>query len=421
MNRRTASWASLAIALACAGVVQSQDTQPAEAVAETVAETAAEASAEPAVIAEVAEAEPRKPLMLLMDKAGAGATMDEYGLNLSGWIEASITWGVLRSPDDDTLEGRAFDFEHNDPTLNQIGLAFSREVDTAKPWDIGFSIETLYGADGRFTASNGMDFQTGTSPNNQFDITQACIDIVIPVGNGLKTRVGKFITPIGYEYTNNTLNPNFSHSYLFGIIPFSHTGVYFTYAFDDTKTLSLGVARGWEQSLEDNNDALEVVWSWTHQCSDRFFYAFNGSVGPQQDDNNGNYRTMLDYWSDFEVNDQLTIGINADYRYDSSNGQNGDASHVWGIAGYFKFTVNDYLSINPRLEYFNDTSRVDGFDSILYAATLGATITPFPNDQVGSNLKIRPEIRYDYSKEDLFDGGDEKDLMTVALSAFFTF
>jgi hypothetical protein len=266
-----------------------------------------------------------------------------------------------------------------------------------------------------------MDFQTGTSPNNQFDITEATIDFVIPVGNGLKTRIGKFITPIGYEYTNNTLNPNFSHSYLFGIIPFSHTGVYFTYAFDDAKALSLGVARGWEQSLEDNNDSLEVVWSWTHVCSEKFNYAFNGSVGPQVEDDDSHYRVMLDYWSDYALSDQLTIGLNLDYRYDSANATDGDGSHVYGAAGYFKYTLNDYIGIYPRLEWFSDTSRVDGFDTNIYSATLGVTITPFPNDAIGSNLKIRPEIRYDYADEEIYDGGDEHDSITAAISGYFTF
>jgi len=405
MKRRTASWASLAIAMAISGFSYAQDTQPAEALAgeATVA------------------AEPRTPLMALLDKAGVGATLDEYGISITGWVEASITFSLLDNPADDTIVGRAFDFEHEDPTLNQIGLSFNRAVDTAKPWDVGFVVETIYGADGRFTASNGMDFQTGTSPNNQFDITQAAVDVVIPVGNGLKARFGKFITPIGYEYTNNTLNPNFSHTYLFGIIPFSHTGFYFTYGFDDTKSLSLGIARGWEQSLEDNNSSLEVIWSWTHQCSEKFNYAFNGSIGPQVEDDDEHYRVMLDYWSDYAISDQLTIGLNVDYRYDSNNASDGDGSDVFGVAGYFKYTLNDYVGLYPRLEWFNDTSRLDGFDANIYSATFGVTLTPFPNDTIGSNLKIRPEIRYDYASEAIYDGGDEHDVLSLGISGYFTF
>lgn len=406
MDYRKAYWASLALAMACSGVVRSEDTQPAEPVA-------------PIVDAEAAE--PPTPLMALLGKSGAADPLERCGINITGWVEASTTWGLLHDPDDDTLEGRAFDFEHADPTLNQLGLNIARGVDTAKPWDVGFSLQGMYGADARFTHSNGMDFQTGLDPNNQFDITEATIDIVIPVGKGLKTRIGKFITPIGYEYTNNTLNPNFSHTYLFGIIPFSHTGVYATYAYDDTKTFSFGVARGWEQSLEDNNDSIEFVWSFTHAVSEKFNYAFNGSTGPMQDDDNSHWRTMLDYWSDYKCSDQLTIGLNIDYRYDSNNGQDGDASHVYGVAGYFKYTVNDYLAINPRLEWFNDTSRADGFDNVIYSATLGATITPFPNDEIGQYLKIRPEVRYDYAEEDLYDAGKENDLMTFAISGYFTF
>jgi len=399
------------MSMAVTGVLVAQE-MPAPAEPEALP-PAAEAVVEPAAA--------RTPLMGLLDKAGIGSTLDEYNINITGWVEASITWSLLERPAGDVIVGRAFDFEHSDPTLNQIGPAFSRHVDMSKPWDIGFSIETLYGADGRFTASNGMDFQTGTSPNNQFDITQAAIDVVVPVGNGLKVRIGKFITPIGYEYTNNTLNPNFSHSYLFGLLPFAHTGVYATYAFDDSKSFSLGIARGWEQSLKDNNDSLEVVWSWAHVCSDKFTYAFNGSIGPQQDDDNSHYRVMLDYWSDYAFSDQLTIGLNVDYRYDSANASDGDGSNVFGVATYFKYTLNDYVGLMPRLEWFNDTSRLDGFDAHIYSATLGVTITPFPNDSLGSNLKIRPESRYDYASEAIYDGGEEHDVLSLAISGYFTF
>ena len=41
------------------------------------------------------------------------------------------------------------------------------------------------------------------------------------------------------------------------------------------------------------------------------------------------------------------------------------------------------------------------------------TITPFPNDAIGSNFKIRPEVRNDYSSRDFFDGLTRHDQTTV--------
>lgn len=379
-----------------------------------------------AAVAEIAKAEPsepRTPLMSLLDKAGIGKTLDDHGITVGGWIEMSTTWSLLDDPAGDEIVGRAFDFEHADPTLNQIGFTIIRAVDPAKPWDIGFTFEHIFGADARFTASNGMDFQTGDYPENQFDITQLYAEVVVPAGaKNLTLKIGKWITPIGYEYVNPTLNPLYSHTYLFGIVPFSHTGVMATYPVTETGSFSLGIARGWEQSLEDNNGcAGEIVWSWANTPNDKISYAFNGSVGPQQDDDTAHYRTMLDFWMDYTCSDQLLLGLNLDYRYDSKNGQDGDASHVYGAAGYAKYTCNKYATLVGRLEWFNDTSRLDGFDCNIFAATFGVNITPFPDDALGQFLKIRPEIRYDYATEDLFDGGTDQNLLTAAIEAVFTF
>ncbi|MCS7032503.1 MAG: porin, partial [Phycisphaerae bacterium] len=202
---------------------------------------------------------------------------------------------------------------------------------------------------------------------------------------------------------------------------FSHTGIMGTYYFSDDMSLSLAVARGWEQSLEDNNEALEGIISWAHTCSEKFEYAINLSFGPQQDDDESHYRTMVDFWCDYAIADQLSLGFNADYRYDSANAADGNASCVWGFAGYGVYTVNDYLKGVARLEYFNDTQRLDGFDAIIYSATLGVTLTPFPNDAVGKYWKLRPEIRYDHASEDIFDGGEKNRQLTLGLETYFTF
>lgn len=375
------------------------------------------------VVAVVEEAvEPRTPLMQLLDKAGVGKTLDDYNISLGGWVEASVTWSLLDDPAGDEIVGRAFDFEHADPTLNQIGFTAIRPVDPAKPWDFGFGFEHIYGADARFTASNGMDFQTGDSPENQFDITQLYAELVLPIGKGLVLKAGKWITPIGYEYVNPTLNPLYSHSYLFGIVPFSHTGIMATYPISETSTFSLALARGWEQSLRDNNgDAIELVFSFANTPNDKVSYAFNGSVGPQEDDDSSHYRTMLDFWMDYAYSDQLSFGLNVDWRYDSNLGQDGDEALTYGVAGYVKYVIDSRFTAVGRLEWFNDTSRVDGFDCNIYAATFGVNVTPFPDDAIGQFFKLRPEIRYDYATEAIFNGGEDHNLLTAAIEGVFTF
>src|SRR5437016_10235639 len=66
-------------------------------------------------------ATPRRPLMELLDQAGVAKTLDDWHLNIGGHAEASWTWN-FHDPDNDVNPGRVFDFEHNDPTLNQLSL-----------------------------------------------------------------------------------------------------------------------------------------------------------------------------------------------------------------------------------------------------------------------------------------------------------
>ncbi len=352
-----------------------------------------------------------------------GKSANDYGITFGGWAEGSETWS-LSDNDTETLTGRAFDFEESDNTLNQIGFYIDKQTDYGKAWDIGGRFEILYGGDARFTSSNGADLQTGINPDEQFDITQLYAEVVAPIGTGLKIKLGKWNTPLGYEYVNPTLNSLYSHSYLFGLVPFSHTGIYASYNVTETGNLSIGISRGWDQALRDNNgDAFDVVFSWSNKVGDQITYALNGTVGPEQFDDSSHYRTALDFWADYAASDDLTIGVNADYIYDSGLGQDGDAAHTYGVAVYGKYNPKDwkYVGLNARLEWFSDTTRVGGFDSTLYEATLGATITPLADSEVGKNWKIRPEIRWDYAQDDIFNGGADDNQLTAAVETYFAF
>ena len=272
-----------------------------------------------------------------------------------------------------------------------------------------------YGADARFLHSNGL-FDKET-PDNQIDLTELYGEVVVPVGNGLKVKLGKFITPLGYEYVNPSLNAFYSHSFIFGIVPFSHTGVYATYGLNEEWTVSAGITRGWEQSIDDNNDAIDFLGSVGY-VKDKVTGALSFTVGPETTDN-GNYRYAVDFWMGYAMSDELTLGINADYVYEEEAGDDGDGAQVYGIAGYATYGLNDYLKINGRLEWFADTERAAGFDSTLYEATLGLTVSPFPTHDIGSGLKIRPEVRFDYADDDVFNG--ENSQFTFGVDVYFAF
>ncbi len=360
--------------------------------------------------------------MLLLGNLGVGDALTEASIDVGGVVEASYTFPTSNPPDD-IIAGRVRPRARR--AAAEPGRPLRRAADRLRdPWDLGGRLELLYAsADARFTASNGLfdydGFEDG--PENQFDITQAYGEVVIPVGTGLKTKVGKFITPLGYELVNPAGNALFSPRFLFGILPYAHTGVLATYQLTEQVQVSGGISRGWDQALEDNNDALDFIGSVGYTLSDETSLFFNFTTGPEQPDNNGRYRTAFDFYATHQLSDQLTLAVNADYVFDARAGQDGDDAHVYGVAGYAGYEVSEQVTVNTRLEWFNDTSRVNGFDAVLYEATLGLSITPFAGDDVASNLKVRPEVRWDYADNDVFDDGTDDQQLTLGVDAYFTF
>ena len=385
----------------------------------------------------------RMPLMALLDHAGLAKGLDEAKINIGGGIAGSYTYS-FSNPPGDFITGRVFDVENDGILLNQIELFVERTVDdaiTKKQFDIGGRMEWRFGGDSRFIHSNGLfDYQGfHEGPQNQFDLTQAYVDVAIPVGNGLKVRVGKFITPIGYEVIEPWGNPLYSHSYLFGYaIPFTHTGVMGYYTINDSWSVSGGITRGWDQSLEDNNSAIDFLGTVTYKFgkdSDPFS-AMGGkesaltvalSEGPQEPGDSGNYRTLIDLILTTKVGDNLTLALNADYAYEPNSiaTANRDNAQWFGAAAYAAYTISPMFTVNCRAEYFNDddgarlTGAVGGAG--VFEATLGLAVTPFPNDAYGKNLVVRPEIRYDYASKNFFDAGTDRYQFTAAIDAYYKF
>src|SRR3954468_3792851 len=103
-----------------------------------------------------------RPLMALLDRVGMARPLDDGGINIFGHIEAGYSYfdPTSKVPNfNEFAPDRIFDFEHEDPTLNQVDLTFERIVDLRSPrFDAGFRIEWLYGSDARFIHANGLNF-----------------------------------------------------------------------------------------------------------------------------------------------------------------------------------------------------------------------------------------------------------------------
>ena len=380
----------------------------------------------------------RRPLMSLLDRAGLGGPLDDAGVRVFGHVEASYTHNF----DDPALGlnlGRVFDIEQGQPLLNQFDLNVERIVAPSPThWDLGGRVELMYGSDTRFIHSNGLfdhheDDPTSSflgGPENQFDVTQAYVDVGVPLGTGLRVRAGKFLL---FKQVDPNASVFYSHSYTFGgALPFTLTGISALYALNDQWSVEGGINRGWGQSLEDNNGTISYHGRVRYAPTERSSIALIFITGPEMDDHDSAYRTAIDLVGTFRVTDRLTLMFDAVYGRQADpvdallnpQATGSDEADWYGFAGYAVYEIDERLSVAGRLEWFRDDEGfvpVTAVPQDLFEVTVGVTITPFPNDDWGRNLKIRPEVRYDWSSDDYFDGLTSDSQLTAAIDVILNF
>lgn len=378
----------------------------------------------------------RGALMDLFDRISLADPLERARVRVYGHVEGSYTYN-LQNPQAplglDNL-GRVFDIEHNEWVWNQITLNVERLLDPAsRDFDFGGRIEMMYGGDARFIHANGLldDDSFFDGPSDQFDLTQAYIDVGIPLARQLRIRAGKFAY---FKQLDPNASVFYSHSFTFGgALPFTLTGLTAGYPITDALYLEGGVVRGWDQALEDNNNAPSYVARLRYAFSDRTSLTATGITGPEQADNSRDLRSAVDVTLSHQLTDRLLLladavaGQGSNESFSAIVPGTGSVTHsgdalYYGLSGYAIYTLNPYIAPALRLEWFRDEDGLaTGAAQSLYEITVGFTLTPFPHDTLGKNLKIRPEVRYDYSDELFFDTFTSHDQVTLAIDAIFNY
>ena len=119
-------------------------------------------------------------------------------------------------------------------------------------------------------------------PGDEFDLTEAYIDYLAPVGSGLKARFGKFATYQGAEVIEARDNFNYSRSFLFNFaIPFTHTGLMAGYTVSPVLTANLYLVNGWDVT-NDNNKGKTVGANFVVTPVEPLSMNFSFMYGPEQ-------------------------------------------------------------------------------------------------------------------------------------------
>lgn len=373
---------------------------------------------------------------------------DKLGVTIHGLVAVDYLYDINR-PDGAQPALRTFEDKRNSILLNLANLRIERQSENG----LGFLADLDFGETGKVIANttyfgktddqghdvtgNGTDF---------FDFPQFYLTYTVPVGSGIKLKAGRFVTLAGAEVikTYNNLNYNVTNSILFGFaIPFTHTGIMASYAFNDQVSVDLGLVNGWD-TVADNNDGKSFHGGITIAPHPMVTLYLSTMYGPEQTahsatDNFGNTldvhpgrskRFFLTTLLTVKPTEKLTLILDHNYARESDvvprDGKL-ETAEWHGVAGYITYAFTDALSATLRTEVFFDMdgARVlgypnggDGLASTYYE------FTPTVTYKIVDGLLWRSEYRHDESdtkkafpREKTFARGQD----TLATELVYTF
>ena len=344
----------------------------------------------------------------------AGATLDDIKnmLGLSIYLQGGYTYNFA-NPDSQENGLRVFDHKANSFTLDLAQVVFNKD---AAVGGVGYRLKLSAGETAKFIHATGL----GTS-DDAFDLTEAYIDYIAPMGKGLKFRLGKFATMHGAEVIEAKDNMNYSRGLLFNwAIPFTHTGLMIGYPFNDKVSANFYVVNGWD-NFNDEGNSKTLGLSVNVAPSDQFSVVVNLMNGREEDLQTGieSNRFLSDTIITVKPVKNVTLVVNTDYAVQSHSAPDGSDAKWYGVAGYVKYDFSDLFSTAVRAEYFKDQ---DGARTL--KAQTAKEITLTPEFRVAKNLIVRPEYRHDWSDQTVFDShhvpAEKKSQDTLALGVMYT-
>lgn len=337
------------------------------------------------------------------------------GVKVSGFGEVSYSYN-FNNPSfrDDANALRVFDRDDNSFNIDLFELVFEKEV--TEVGQAGFRIDLDFGKIADLEDAGNDSF--GDS-DDDFDIQQAYLIYKAPIGSGLEFKFGKFVTWLGGEVIESRDNPNYSRSYLFGYaIPFTHTGLGMTYAFNDKLYYSQYVVNGWD-IVDENNDGKTFGGQLGFTPTENASFYLNWIHGSEQDENDDEKRWVIDLVASLKLNNRLSFLLNYDYGEEEEASITGGNARWHGVSGIAIYELTEKLNLALRGEWFQDTDGArTGDKQDLKEITLTTTY------KLTDALTGRFEYRHDWSTRNVYfddhHGFDDRQ-NTIAFNLVYSF
>jgi len=335
-------------------------------------------------------------------------------ITTDGFLSLSYTYNT-NDPIPRINQFRVFDFNDDDPQLDVAQLVIQHPV--SESGQFGFRLNMIAGSGvPEITAARGMFRNTHTGIAHHFDIPEAYLSYVVPVGKGIRLDAGKFVTQMGYEVIGgyDGYNDNFSRGFIFGYgIPFTNTGLKATYSFDSRISAVALLTNGCDAVTRLNGDVtfggqFAVVTSKTTSL------AFNFLHGPEKPHNTHDQRSVYELTGAWKVFPRFALAVDGLYADEDHAASNGSDAIWKGIAGYSKYKFTKAFSLAFRGEVFAD---IGGSRTGISQTLQGFTLTPEYDlparfsrlsekfKRANGRFAIRGEFRKDFSDRNSFRKG----------------
>ena len=330
-----------------------------------------------------------------------------YCFTLTGWLAAGGTVNEWSTPS--RYNGPVAFNDRREFQVNQLYMVLDRPVQMdGYGWDWGARLDLLYGTDFIFNQQFGWEtYPNGNAKWNSSNhyglaMPQAYVEVAY---NQLSLKAGRFYTILGYESPMAASNFFYSHAYtmMYGE-PFTHTGGLFTWKYSDQLDIYAGLVNGWDQ-FDGVTDKLNVLAGFAyHPCHGVYWINWSIITG---ETNTGDLvyapTTLYSFVFGWNINCRWQYVLQHDLGWTAAATGGQQGTEWYGINQYLYYLVNDRWRLGARFEWFRDDdgARVGlgtrptnpytgGSPGHFYALTFGANWTP------GTNLIVRPELRYDW-------------------------
>jgi hypothetical protein len=341
-------------------------------------------------------------------------------IELRGFVSASFGHSFAR-PASGTNQLRAFDVDDGSIRLDVAALVVEKPAE--EPGEAGLRLDALAGSSlPRATAADGLFRDPETGEAGDFDLLQAYVRWVAPVGGGLRLDAGKFVTSFGVEPIEGPdgWGDHATHSFLFTLSePTTHTGLRASYAFSDRFSAELLLVNGWDDA-KDRNGAKSFGAGVTIVPGGGATLTATVMTGPERAGDSSSRRTLVGLAAEISPRGAVAGGVNFERGEEEGLGEEGATVSWWGVAAYARWAPTRSLALALRAERFEDPDGArSGTAQALHALTLTPALTLAPG------LVVRADLRLDLSDEPVFEDADglftRKSQPTVLLNALYAF